>query len=177
MRHLLTFMAAAAALPAAAGAEVVSSGPHGFHVRHSVQMVVPPDRAFDTFANIASWWKPAHTYGGKAENLRLSLSPGGCFCEQLEGGGWVEHLRLSYIEPGERLVLSGSLGPLLYEATSGAMDVRFERIAGGSRVTLDYKVAGFAAGGAERLAPAVDRVLGEQMQSYRQVARAAPLIR
>ncbi len=52
------------------------------------------------------------------------------------------------------------------------MDVQFERIAGGTRVTLDYRVAGFAKGGADKLAPAVDSVLAEQFKRYRDFARA-----
>ena len=68
------------------------------------------------------------------------------------------------VQPGERIVLTGSLGPLLYEATTGVMDVKFERIAGGTRVTMNYRAAGFAKGGAATMAPLVDQVLGEQMK-------------
>ena len=56
------------------------------------------------------------------------------------------------------------------QATSGVLDVQVERIAGGSRLTMDYKVSGFAEGGAEKLAPIVDQVLGEQMKRYRESA-------
>lgn len=160
-----------------AHAEVLSSGPNGFHIRHSAQLVVPQDRAFDVFGRIGEWWDDAHSYSGSASNMSLSLAPGGCFCERLPGGGGVEHMRVAFVEPAKRLVLAGSLGPLLYEATSGVMDVQFERIAGGTRVTLDYKVSGFADGGGQSMAPAVDRVLGTQMARYRKVARAAPLTR
>jgi hypothetical protein len=103
--------------------------------------------------------------------MSLALSPGGCFCERLPNGGGIEHMRVSYIDPGKRIVLTGSLGPLLYEATAGVMDLQFERSAGGSKVTLDYKVAGFANGGAEKLAPLVDSVLGEQFKRYREYVR------
>ena len=54
------------------------------------------------------------------------------------------------------------------------MDVQFERIAGGTKVTLDYKAAGFAEGGADKIAPIVDSVLADQMRRYRQFARASP---
>ena len=74
---------------------------------------------------------------------------------------------MTYLQPGERVVMTGSLGPLLYEATTGVMDVKIERIAGGSRITMDYKVAGFAKGGAAELAPIVDKVLGDQMKRLR----------
>lgn len=158
-------------IAAPASAEVVSAGSNGFEVRHSVQMVVPPQQAFDAFGRVGSWWNPEHTYSGKAANLSLALSPGGCFCERLDGGGGIEHLRVSYIDPGKRIVLTGSLGPLLYEATTGVMDMQFERTAGGSKITMDYKVAGFANAGAEKLAPLVDGVLAEQFRRYREYVR------
>ena len=153
------------------GAEVVSAGPNGFHVRQSVQMVVPQQAAYGAFGAVGSWWNPEHTYSGKSANLSLALQGGGCFCERLDNGGGIEHMRVSFIDPGKRIVLTGSLGPLLYEATSGVMDVKFERIAGGSKVTMDYKVSGFAEGGAEKLAPLVDSVLADQFKRYREYAR------
>ncbi len=167
----------AAFFSTAASAEVVSSSANGFHIRQSVQLVVPQDRAFQAFANIGGWWDAAHSYSGDSANLRLSATPGGCFCERLPGGGGIEHMRVAYVDPGKRLVLTGSLGPLLYEATSGVMDVTFERIAGGTRVVMDYKVSGFATGGADKLAAPVDQVLAMQMRRYRETARAQPATR
>ena len=150
-----------------AAAEVVSAGANGFEVRHSVNLVIPQQKAFSAFSEVQNWWSKDHTYSGNAANLSLQLKPGGCFCERLDNGGGIEHLRVTYVQPGERIVLSGSLGPLLYEATNGVMDVKVERIAGGSRITMDYKAAGFAKGGATELAPIVDKVLGEQMKRLR----------
>jgi hypothetical protein len=63
--------------------------------------------------------------------------------------------------------MSGALGPVLYEAATGVMDIKFERIAGGAKVTLNYRAAGFARGDADKMAPIVDRVLAEQMKRYR----------
>lgn len=166
MRFTIAIAGLLAAAPASA--EVVSAGPHGFHIRHSVQLVVPQQDAFAAFANIEGWWSGEHTYSGDAANLSLQLRPGGCFCERLPGGGGIEHMRVTYVAPGERAVLTGSLGPLLFEATTGVMDVQVERIAGGSRLTMDYKVAGFAEGGAETLAPIVDQVLAAQMKRLRE---------
>ncbi|HET6942350.1 MAG TPA: ATPase [Sphingomicrobium sp.] len=155
----------------AAQAEVVSSGPNGFHVRQSVQMVVPQQAAYSAFGQVGSWWNPEHSYSGKSSNLAMALTAGGCFCERLDNGGGIEHMRVSFVDPGKRIVLTGSLGPLLYEATNGVMDMKFERIAGGSKVTMDYKVSGFAEGGAEKLAPLVDTVLADQFKRYREYAR------
>jgi hypothetical protein len=71
-------------------------------------------------------------------------------------------------------VLTGALGPLLYEAVTGVMDVQVKTIAGGAQLTLDYKAAGFAKGSADKLAPAVDSVLAAQMKRYRAYATSRP---
>ena len=54
------------------------------------------------------------------------------------------------------------------------MDVQIKTIAGGSQLVLDYKVAGFANGGADKLAPAVDGVLAEQLKRFRTYATGRP---
>ena len=179
MRNSLIATAAAvsALFAAPAQAEVVSANANGFEIRHVVSTVIPQPAAFAAFGRVAQWWSKDHTYSGDSANLSLSLEPGGCFCERLPGGGGVEHMRVAYVAPGERLVLTGGLGPLLYEATAGVMDVKVERIAGGSRLTLNYRAAGFANGGADRLAPLVDQVLGEQMARLRKFAAARPQTR
>jgi hypothetical protein len=169
MRAIPLIVLSLLASPAAAG--VVSAGPNGFHVRQSVQIVIPTDAAYTGFGRVADWWNKDHTYSGDSGNLSMALSPGGCFCERLPNGGGIEHMRVSYLDPGKRIVLTGSLGPLLYEATTGVMDMQFERTAGGSKITMDYKVAGFANGGAEKLAPLVDSVLADQFRRYREYVR------
>jgi hypothetical protein len=172
MRALILATSILVATPASA--EVLSSNEHGFEIQHSVNLVVPQAEAFASFGEVGRWWNKEHTYSGDAARMTLQLRPGGCFCERLENGGGIEHMRLTYIQPGERIVLTGGLGPLLYEATSGVMDVKVEKIAGGSRVTMNYRAAGFAKGGAAAIAPVVDQVLGEQMKRFRTFAAAAP---
>jgi uncharacterized protein YndB with AHSA1/START domain len=169
------FAIATLALAAPAAAEVVSASANGFEVRETVPLVVPPDAAYAAFANIADWWDPQHTYSGDSANLSLVLNPGGCFCERIpKTGGGIEHLRVAYVEPGKHIVLTGALGPLLYEAVTGVMEVQVKTIAGGSQVTLDYKASGFAKGGAEKLASAVDQMLAAQLKRYREYAASRP---
>ena len=166
----LSFLAAS---PAAA--EVVSASPNGFEIRHTVNLVAKPEVVFSSFANVGAWWDSGHTYSGDAKNMSLELRPGGCFCEKIpKGGGGIEHLRVSYVEPGKRVVLTGSLGPLLYEATAGVMDVQIKSSAAGSQLTLNYRAAGFAKGGADKLAPLVDQVLAEQVKRLRAFATSRP---
>ena len=161
-------------LASPAAASVLSAGDHGFEIQHSVNLVVPQPDAFNSFGRIGQWWNGEHTYSGDASRMTLQLRAGSCFCEPLDGGGGIEHMRVTFVQPGERVVLTGSLGPLLYEATTGVMDVKFDRIAGGTRVTMNYRAAGFAKGGASTMAPLVDQVLGDQMKRYRVFAAAAP---
>jgi hypothetical protein len=168
-------IAAAAALIAGApaAAEVVSSSEHGFEVRHSAIVPLAPEAAIAAFARVDGWWEDSHTYSGSASNLSLILQPGACLCETLPNGGGVEHMRVAQFNPGKRLVLTGSLGPLLFQATTGVMDVQFGQVGTGSRVTLTYKVFGFPGDGAKTLAPAVDRMVGGLISQY-VISAAAP---
>jgi uncharacterized protein YndB with AHSA1/START domain len=167
MRSIL--LAGLLAFSAPAAAEVVSAGPNGFEVRETASLVVPVPQAYAAFSRVGSWWNGDHSYSGEAANMRLDLRAGGCLCEQWKGGG-VEHLRVVVVQPNERIVMTGGLGPLLYEGASGSMDVKFERIAGGTKVTMTYRAGGFANGNGDKLAPLVDSVLGEQMKRYRTFA-------
>jgi len=162
------------ALSAPAAAEVVGASSNGFEIRQTIPLVVKPEAAFQAFANLPAWWDPQHTYSGKSENLSFAPAPGGCFCESFPEGGGIEHMRVTYVDPGKRMILTGSLGPLLYEATTGVMDVQVKSTAGGSQLTLDYRVAGFANGGADKLAPIADGVLASQMKRFRAYATARP---
>jgi hypothetical protein len=157
-----------------AAAEVLGAGEHGFEIQQSVNLVVPQQQAFAAFGQVGKWWNKEHTYSGDSSSMSLQLRPGGCWCETLENGGGIEHMRVTFIQPGERIVLTGSLGPLLYEATAAVMDVKVDRIAGGAKVTMNYKAAGFAKGGAAGMAPLVDAVLADQMKRFRTYAAGAP---
>jgi len=163
-----------AAASSPASAEVVNASPSGFEVRETVNLVVPPQIAFAAFGELPRWWDPKHTYGGKSENLTLDLVPGGCLCERFPDGGGIEHMRVTYVDPGKQVVLTGALGPLLYEAAAGVMDVQVKSTAGGSQLTLDYRAAGFAKGGGDKLAVLVDQVLAGQMKRLRTYATARP---
>src|ERR1700752_2914247 len=113
MRSFIALALLAVSSPAAA--DVVSASSNGFEIRHTVPLVVKPEIAFRAFGNLPAWWDPQHTYSGKAANLSLALTPGGCFCERFPDGGGIEHMRVIYVDPGKRILMTGSLGPLLYE--------------------------------------------------------------
>ena len=148
---------------ASASADVVSAASNGFEVRETVIIDKRPAEVFAAFGRVGSWWSGEHSYSGNASNLSLDLKPGGCFCERLPSGGGIEHMRVTYVEPGKRVLLTGSLGPLLFLSTTGVMDVQFKPANGGTQLVLDYRAAGFFNGGADKVAPAVDEVLGTQV--------------
>jgi len=170
---ILTAAAAALAslvLVTPSGAAIVGADSHGFEVRTSIDLPVPPAQALATFAQIGSWWSKDHSYSGNAARLSLDLRPGGCWCEALDGGGGVEHMRVVFLEPGKRIVLTGGLGPLLFEATSGVMDVRAVKAPGGSTLSINYRVAGFARGNGTEMAVAVDQVIRTQAERLKAAA-------
>ena len=164
MRVFAIFLALIAA---PANAVVVSADSHGFELRHTLDLSVPPTQALAAFGQVGSWWAKEHTHSGNAARLSLQLRPGGCWCEQLDGGGGAEHMRVAYYEPGKRVVLTGALGPLLFEGTSGVLDVRATRTKTGSELVINYRVAGFARGNGTEMALAVDQVLRGQAERLR----------
>lgn len=167
--RLLSF-AALAVLAAPASADVVSQGDSAFQVTHSVQLVIPPDEAFALLSSPSRWWSPDHSYSGDSANFSMTLRPGGCFCEALpDNGGFVEHMRIAQVFPGEKIVMTGGLGPLINEPATGTMVWTVERVAGGAKISLDYKVFGYP-GTASRMASAVDFVLGEQVKRLRRAS-------
>jgi hypothetical protein len=107
---------ALAAAPGQGG--VVASSDAGFVVQASVDVALAPDAAYALLAEPGRWWNSAHTYSGDARNMVLEAKAGGCFCETLPdksekgSSGSIEHARVIYAAPGQRLRLSGALGPL-----------------------------------------------------------------
>jgi hypothetical protein len=144
-------------------AEVKSVTPAGFESENQIVVPVTPTEAWDAIGRISDWWNPAHTHSGLAGNLELRPEVGGCFCEALEGGGTVEHLRVVYADPGLMLRLQGGLGPLQSEAVAGTLTWRLEPVEDGTRITQTYVVGGFIRAGTEAYAAPVDRVIAEQL--------------
>jgi uncharacterized protein YndB with AHSA1/START domain len=153
----------------AATAEVTGVAPHGFRSAHTVQVAAAPGRVWDALLQPARWWDPSHTYSGKAASLRLEPRAGGCFCETLVNGE-VRHMTVSDIRRPERLVLTGGLGPLGPEGVAGSMLVTVKPKGAGSELSLSYSVGGFSSMPFERLAPAVDGVLGGQVARLKRLS-------
>jgi len=145
-------------------AEVKSVAPNGFEVASMATIVAPADCVYDALGEIGRWWDPAHTFSRDAANLSIELRAGGCFCERLKDGGWVQHMLVVYTAPGAALRLRGALGPLQAEGVDGTLSWTLKPVEGGTNVTLTYVVGGYIRTGMEQWAPRVDRVLDEQLQ-------------
>jgi hypothetical protein len=161
----LGFLSALLLLPGLAVAEITASSENGFTVSHSISTAAEPFVVYRTLtAHIDEWWSGDHSRSGDAANLYMDVEQGGCFCERLPNGGQVEHLRLLYFSPGAELRFDGALGPLQTLPVSGRMIWKIEKTASGSQVRFVYRVFGDPAAGLTAIAPAVDRVIGEQLQ-------------
>lgn len=145
-------------------AEVKSVNDIGFEVAKTVTVRGDPARAYAALGQPGLWWSSEHTYSGDAKNMTMLLRPGGCFCEALpKDKGAIEHGRVVFTQPGKTLRLSAALGPLGEEGVSGVLTFALKPAEGGTQVTMNYVVGGYVRGGPKRWAPAVDAVLGEQL--------------
>jgi len=170
MRNALVAAASAIVLLGAtvAPAEVVPAEPYGFMVSHNVTIAAPPARVWEGLVRIGDWWAGEHTFSRDAHNLHLSPEPGGCWCEQLPGGGSARHMTVVVDEPGRLLELEGGLGPLgSAGAPSGHLTFSLLRAATGTTLSVTFEGGGFAKDGLAQWAPPIDRVLGEQAARLR----------
>jgi hypothetical protein len=158
-------LAFAALAAGPAGAAVASAGGAGFALHHEITFPGAPAAAWARLVAPSTWWASEHTYSGDARNLALAAVPGGCWCESLPGGGFVRHMDVLYAAPGRALRLYGGLGPLQGMGASGAMTFVLKPDGATTRIVVDYVVSGYVAGGFEKIAVAVDAVLGEQLAS------------
>jgi uncharacterized protein YndB with AHSA1/START domain len=163
MKRIIIALALLQAGPLAA--ELTQSSEQGFTVHHTLSTAAEPFVVYRTMtAHIDQWWNPAHSWSGEAARLYMKTERGGCFCERLPDGGFAEHLRIIYLAPGREIRFSGALGPLQGMAVDGRMLWTIEAAESGSQVTFSYHVFGHPEGGLAGIAPAVDAVIGEQLQ-------------
>jgi uncharacterized protein YndB with AHSA1/START domain len=137
--------------------------PNGFLVKLEANINAPAAKVYDGLVGqVGSWWNPDHTYSHDAKNLSIDARAGGCFCEKLPNGGGVEHLRVVYIAAPQLVRFAGTLGPLQASGLAGSMTWKLTG-AENTRVQLSYSVGGFIDGGFEKIAPAVESMLSDQL--------------
>ena len=174
MKRLLIAAALAlmtsAALSPQAHAEVVDATPNGFEVKRTAVFNAPADKVYAALSQPSQWWNKDHTWSGSAANLSLAPMAGGCFCEKLPKGGSVMHMTVVFAQPGQALRLSGALGPLQTTGATGHLAWILSEKDGQTTLTQTYDVGGYMKGGLDKLAPIVDKVLGEQFDRLKAYA-------
>jgi uncharacterized protein YndB with AHSA1/START domain len=162
-RHLLGTLALLM-LAAASAQSAPQITPTGFFVKLEANMNAPAAKVYEALiGQIGLWWNPEHTYSHDAKNLSIDPRPGGCFCEKLPNGGGVEHLRIVYVVPREAVRFSGALGPLQASGLAGSLTWKLTGDADTTLLQLSYSVGGFIDGGFDKIAPAVESMLNEQL--------------
>ena len=151
-------------LSQAAIGDVTASAANGFELEHEVVVNAPREVVWQAaVGNVGSWWSSDHTISGDAANLRIEARPLGCFCESVSAQGSVVHLTVSFVNPGGLLRMTGALGPLGLMGVSGNMFWEFFDEGDGTRIKFSYAVGGYHPDGLDKLAPAVDYVIGEAL--------------
>lgn len=158
-------LAACVWVAAPARADLSSVSATGFVSSFQREVKATPSQAFEALGRIDQWWNASHTYSGQAGNLRLGLRAGDCFCEQWDGGS-VEHARVIYVQRDSTVRLEGGLGPLQNLAVKGVLTFSTGSKDGSTFLRLAYRVSGGTEAGLEKLAPLVDKVMGEQFARW-----------
>ena len=143
--------------------EVLHTSEHGFIVVN--KQVIKADKMVVWQAlvdDVDSWWPKDHSWW--KGTFSIDKYAGGCFCER-SGDRSAEHMRISFVDPGNTLRMTGGLGPLQKMGMYGALDWQFDQTEKETTVTLSYAVSGVSQSGYESLAPIVAKVQGQQLEA------------
>lgn len=180
MKSVLFPAALLAALSSPAFAEVKAASDTGFNSVHIATVNATPDEIWKRLLSPKDYWNKAHSWSGSSAGFYIDAQANGCFCElfqeadengKLKTVGSVEHMRVIFVQPGRVLRMQGALGPLQSEAVIGTLTVAMERAMerakdnATTRVSFSYVVGGYMRYKVSEIAPAVDKVLGEQFEN------------
>lgn len=150
-------------------AEVKEAAPDHLLIQASRTIHAPPDRLYAALTDVGRWWSSEHTYSGDATHLSLKAEAGGCFCERW-GDQSVEHGRVIWAAPGHVLRLDAALGPLQSLAVHGVMSFTLKPAPEGTALQFDYRVNGSGASGLDKIAPAANGMLMDQLDRLQRYA-------
>lgn len=176
MKRLLSIAAVLTALSTPAFAEVKTSTDTGFNIVHITEVAAAPDVVWKRLIAPKDWWSKAHSWSGSSDGFYIDAQAGGCFCElfqekgadsKVKTTGSVEHMRVIFAQPGKVLRMQGALGPLQSEAMLGTLTVAMVATKDGkaTKLSFSYVVGGHMRYKVSEIAPAVDKVLGEQFKN------------
>ena len=168
--RLVALLSALALGGTPAHAETSAVSPSGFLASFREEVKATPDDVWRAIVQLPQWWSNAHSWSGQAANMSLELRAGGCWCERWGDGHSAQHGQVVMVQPGRVLRLFASLGPLQELAVNGVLTIATGTQDGKTVLRLSYRVSGNADAGLDKLAPAVDRVLGAQYQRLKSLA-------
>ncbi len=169
--HAISGMVALCSVTSAQ-AEVTDTAANGFTVQHQTEIAGNSDAVWKALIAPSRYWNADHSWTGNAENFYLVPQAGGCFCELIRtisadniksSDGSVQHMRVIYAHNGKMLRMSGALGPLQGEAVTGTLTIQLQPQGDATVVRFTYKVGGYMEFPVDQIAPAVDGVIGEQL--------------
>jgi hypothetical protein len=146
----------------------------GFQITHDVELKTAPHETWDLLLNVQRWWDPENSYSGSAKTMSIDVRPGGCWCEGLPDGGFVEHMRVVHARPRQMLRMVGALGPLQKVSVNGAMEFVLEQKGRGTVVHMTYTVGGYDPEGLARLRAPIDDMLDRAMDRFAEEASSKP---
>ena len=176
MRYALFTIGLLAATASPALAEVKAASESGFNVVHIASVNATPDEIWKRLVSPKDYWNKAHSWSGSSAGFYIDAQANGCFCElfqetdangKVKTVGSVEHMRVIFAQPGKVLRMQGALGPLQSEAVIGTLTVAIapSKDNAGTTVSFSYVVGGYMRYKVSEIAPAVDKVLGEQFKN------------
>jgi uncharacterized protein YndB with AHSA1/START domain len=159
---LAALILACSAAPALA--EVKEASADHFQLAFTATITASPTKVYALLPHVEKWWSAEHTWSGDAANLSLKPEAGGCFCERWQGNS-VEHGRVIMALKDQTLRLDSALGPLQEFALKGTLGFHLTAMENDeTEMLVDYRVNGSSASGLDQFAPAVDEVLGMQLE-------------
>ena len=168
---MLLLLATAFALPAYA--EVKDATAAGFTVENAVLIPASPERVWQAMtADIDHLWPKDHSWWGQAAKLSIDARAGGCFCE-IAGAQQAQHLQVVFVDPGKTLRMTGGLGPMQGMSLHGVADCTLPGEGTSNRVTWRYRAGGYSPDDLSALAPVVDKVQAQQLDSLARWLQAA----
>jgi hypothetical protein len=182
MKRIPILAASLLAFSAPAHAEIKAQSDAGFNVVHIADVEASADEVWKRLITPKDYWSKEHSWSGSSAGFYIDAQAGGCFCELMQdknpvanqngnkakSTGSVEHMRVIFVQPGRVLRMQGALGPLQSEAVMGTLTVALQPIAGKdgdkakTKLSFSYVVGGYMRYKVSEIAPAVDKVLGEQ---------------
>ena len=145
-----------------AHAEVKLVTSDGFFLVFTQRLEATPAQVYAALPQVDRWWSSDHTYSGDAANLSLKAEAGACFCERWKDGS-VEHGTVILALRDQLLRINTALGPLQGKAVTGVLNFQVKPDNKATVLTVTFRVNGASASALDKDAPAVDKVLGEQV--------------